>query len=98
MILISKNIYMFFLLLHTTIVDHHSNSKYAKFKSLSIVMNCESHFVGLFHRAILMSGASFSTWWLVEDPIHYAVKVVNSLKLHHAKQYDEKRPRYSQIF
>ena len=34
---------------------------------------------GLFHRAILMSGSSFSTWSLVEDPVHYAVKVANSL-------------------
>ena len=31
---------------------------------------------GLFHRAILMSGSSFSTWSLVEDPVHYAVKVM----------------------
>ena len=34
---------------------------------------------GLFHRAILMSGSSFSTWSLVEDPVHYAVKVASSL-------------------
>ena len=34
---------------------------------------------GLFHRAILMSGSSFSSWSLVEDPVHYAVKVANSL-------------------
>ena len=33
----------------------------------------------MFHRAILMSGSSFSTWSLVEDPVHYAVKVANSL-------------------
>ena len=26
-----------------------------------------------------MSGSSFSTWSLVEDPVHYAVKVANSL-------------------
>ena len=42
-------------------------------------MNCTSQFAGLFHRAILMSGSSFSTWSLVEDPVHYAVKVANSL-------------------
>ena len=34
---------------------------------------------GLFHRGILMSGFSFSTWLLVEDPIHYALKLANSL-------------------
>ena len=33
---------------------------------------------GLFQRAILMSGSYFCTWSLVEDPIHYAVKVANS--------------------
>ena len=34
---------------------------------------------GLFHRAILMSGTSFSSWSLVEDPVHYAVKVASAL-------------------
>ena len=42
-------------------------------------MNCKSYFAGLFHRAILMSGSSFSTWLLLEDPVHYAVKEANSL-------------------
>ena len=27
----------------------------------------------------MMSGSSFSSWSLVEDPVHYAVKVANSL-------------------
>ena len=34
---------------------------------------------GLFHRAVLMSGTSFSTWSLVEDPVHYAVKVLATI-------------------
>ena len=38
------------------------------------------HFLsGLFHRAIMMSGSSFSSWSLVDDPVHYAVKMANSL-------------------
>ena len=50
---------------------------------VSIITKCcpiFSHLMpGLFHRAILMSGSSFSSWSLVEDPVHYAVKVANSL-------------------
>ena len=46
----------------------------------SCFLDCTDHITaGLFHRAILMSGSAFSTWSLVEDPVHYAVKVANSL-------------------
>ena len=38
--------YLYVSLLPTTIVHHHSNSKYAKFKSVLILMNCESHMQG----------------------------------------------------
>ncbi len=34
---------------------------------------------GLFHRAIMMSGSAFSDWALVEDPVHYAVKLAGGL-------------------
>ena len=33
----------------------------------------------LFHRAIMMSGSAFSDWAMVEDPVHYAVKLASSL-------------------
>ena len=46
---------------------------------MSLERETDSDVAGLFHRAILMSGSSFSTWSLVEDPVHYAVKVANSL-------------------
>jgi hypothetical protein len=34
---------------------------------------------GLFHRAILMSGSGAAPWSLVEDPVHYAVKLAAAL-------------------
>lgn len=34
---------------------------------------------GLFHRAILMSGSSYSSWALVEEPVLYAIKLAKEL-------------------
>jgi neuroligin len=34
---------------------------------------------GLFHRAVLMSGSGAAPWSLVEDPVHYAVKLAAAL-------------------
>lgn len=36
-------------------------------------------FPGLFHRVIMMSGSAFSSWALVDDPVHYAVKLAAAL-------------------
>jgi len=33
----------------------------------------------LFHKAIMMSGSAFSDWAMVEDPVHYAVKLASAL-------------------
>ena len=33
----------------------------------------------LFHKAIMMSGSAFSDWAMVEDPVHYAVKLASGL-------------------
>ncbi len=37
------------------------------------------YLAGLFHRAIMMSGSAFSSWALVDDPVHYAVKLAAAL-------------------
>ena len=32
---------------------------------------------GLFHRCLLISGSAFSSWSLVDDPVHFAVKLAS---------------------
>jgi hypothetical protein len=34
---------------------------------------------GLFHRSYMMSGSAYSSWALVDDPVHYAVQLASSL-------------------
>ena len=34
---------------------------------------------GLFHRSYMMSGSAYSSWALVDDPVHYAVQLATSL-------------------
>lgn len=36
-------------------------------------------FPDLFHRAIMMSGSAYADWAMVEDPVHFAVKLASSL-------------------
>ena len=35
--------------------------------------------VGLFHRSYMMSGSAYSSWALVDDPVHYAVQLASNL-------------------
>ena len=32
---------------------------------------------GLFHRAVLLSGSAHASWAVVDDPVHYAVKLAS---------------------
>ena len=45
----------------------------------SCTVNLYSLHLGLFQRAILMSGSGAAPWSLVEDPVHYAVKLAAHL-------------------
>ena len=47
--------------------------------SLPPIMTPSSLPAGLFHRAVLMSGSAYSSWALVDDPVHYAVRVATAL-------------------
>eukprot|EP00094_Tigriopus_californicus_P003297 TCALIF_03172-PA protein Name:"Similar to nlg-1 Neuroligin-1 (Caenorhabditis elegans)" AED:0.14 eAED:0.14 QI:0/0.92/0.71/0.92/1/1/14/10/968 len=47
--------------------------------AIHFLMNSPAVVPGLFHRVIMMSGSAFSSWALVDDPVHYAVKLAAAL-------------------
>lgn len=46
---------------------------------INFLMTSPTMVPGLFHRAILVSGSSFSSWALVEDPVGFAVKLAREV-------------------
>lgn len=46
---------------------------------INFLMTSPTMVPGLFHRAILLSGSSFSSWALVEDPVVYALKLAKEV-------------------
>lgn len=46
---------------------------------LNFLMTSPTMVPGLFHRAILLSGSSYSSWAIVENPIVYAIKLAKEV-------------------
>lgn len=46
---------------------------------INFLMTSPTMVPGLFHRAILLSGSSYSSWAIVEDPVIYAIKLAKEV-------------------
>merc|ERR1719361_1664174 len=47
--------------------------------SIHFLMQSPIVLPGLFHRSYMMSGSAYSSWALVDDPVHYAVQLASNL-------------------